>query len=57
MPDTPQPRRRERTALRSSDQDLARAAEITADDLALLAARAPAVVRPYLEAQPMEEEG
>jgi hypothetical protein len=53
MPRSRDPQRR---ALRSSEADLDRAAEVTPDDLTALAETAPASVRKYLRARPMEEE-
>lgn len=44
-----------RIALDSTDAELDRAAQITPDDLALLAERAPAPVRDYLNAEPVAE--
>lgn len=47
------PRRR---ALRTTDEELDKAAEVTPDDLAALDQRAPEAVRKYLRARPESEE-
>lgn len=50
MPPTP-----DRKALRSTEESRTRAAEVTPEDLALLASQVPPAVRRYVEAEPEEE--